>query len=168
MKERHPMEENKIISALIGLVGACSNNPKTENTDLVVIRALAFPLTRPEANAENLQALIEEIYTEKYTIAPGCAVCQSPCGNTSDYDMSRIYNAEVDIRSLKMKILSVLQELAADIYGRQKLDALPVKSMELFYKALSYISFDMERDGLLSFWNEVQDTAEEIRRQIRE
>lgn len=162
------MEENKITGALIGLVGACNNNPKTHNTDLVIIKALAFPAAWPETNAESIQTLMEEIYTEKYTIAPGCAVCQSPCGNTSDYDMNKIYSAEVDIRNLKMKILSVLQELAADIYGRQKPDALPAKSMELFYKALSYISFDMEKDGLLTFLNEVQDTAEEIRRQIRE
>ena len=39
------MEENRIISALIGLVGACNNNPKTENTDHVIIKALAFALT---------------------------------------------------------------------------------------------------------------------------
>lgn len=35
------MQKDKIISALIGLVGACNNNPKTENTDRLVIKALA-------------------------------------------------------------------------------------------------------------------------------
>lgn len=29
-------------------------------------------------------------------IAPDCAVCAMPCGNTSDYDMSRIYQAAYD------------------------------------------------------------------------
>ena len=42
------MEKNKIISALIGLIGACNNNPKTENTDRIVIKALAFPMDRSE------------------------------------------------------------------------------------------------------------------------
>lgn len=42
------MKEDKIISALIGLVGACSNNPKTAGTDSLVIKALAFPLLCPE------------------------------------------------------------------------------------------------------------------------
>lgn len=162
------MKEDKIISALIGLVGACNNNPKTENTDTLVIKALAFPLVQPEADDEVLQALIEEIYAEKYTIAPGCAACQTPCGNTSDYDMDRIYGAEADIRELKLGILSALKALAADLYSRQKLDMLSAECIDHFYKALVYISFDMEREGLFTFWNEVQDTIEEIRRQIKE
>lgn len=162
------MEDDKIISALIGLIGACNNNPKTENTDRVIIKALAFPPALMEAGTENIQALIEEIYTEKYIVAPGCATCQTPCGNTSDYDMNRIYDAEADIRDLKLKILSALKELAAELYSLQKSDKMPMESMEFFYKALSYVSFDMERDGLLTFWNEVQGTTEKIRRQIRE
>lgn len=161
------MEENKIIGALIGLVGACNNNPKTDNTDRVIIRALAFPQIQSEADAETWQALIEGIHTEKYTIAPNCAACQTPCGNTSDYDMSRIYNAKVDIRDLKLKMLSALKELAAELYSRQKQDTLSAESMEIFYKVLSYISYDMEKDSLITFWNEVQATIEKIRKEIR-
>ena len=162
------MEEDKIISALIGLVGACNNNPKTEKTDPLVIKALAFPTLRPEADNQTIQALVEEIYTEKYTVAPGCAACQMPCGNTSDYDMNRIYDAEANLRELKFKILSALKDLAADIYSGNKMDALSEKSVDFFYKALVYISLDMGSDGLFTFWNEVQSTIEEIRRQIEE
>ena len=164
------MEDNKIISALIGLVGACNNNPKTGNTDYIVIKALAFPITRSEADTETtgtLQTLIEEIYAEKYTVSPGCASCQTPCGNTSDYDMNRIYDAETDIRELKLKMISALEELAADIYRCQQLDSLSVESMELFYKVLAYISFDMGRDSLFTFWNDAQETMEKVRREIR-
>lgn len=162
------MEDNKIISALIGLAGACNNNHKTENTDRIVIKALAFPLTRAEADAETLQSLIEEIYAEKYTVSPGCAACQTPCGNTSDYDMNQIYGAEADIRDLKLKMLSALEKLAADVYSRQKLGTLSEESVEFFYKVLAYISFDMEKDSLLAFWNEVQENIEKIRGEIRE
>ena len=162
------MEEDKIISALIGLVGACNNNPKTENTDGVIIKALAFSTAQIETGSKGLQTLIEEIYEEKFTVAPGCATCQTPCGNTSDYDMNRIYDSEADIRDLKLKILSALKELAAELYSLQKSDTMPMESMEIFYKALLYVSFDMERDGLLTFWNEVQGTIEKIWRQIRE
>ena len=161
------MEENKVISALIGLIGACNNNPKTENTDHIVIKALAFPHACSEADNKALQALIEEIHTEKYIVSPGCANCQMPCGNTSDYDMNRIYEAETEIRDLKIKILSVVKKLAVDIYNHKKDDALSADSMEFFYKTLLYISFDMEKKGLPAFWNEVQDTIEEIRRQIQ-
>lgn len=162
------MEENRIVSALIGLVGACNNNPKTENTDQVIIKALAFTLTQSEADDGTLQALIEEIYAEKYTIAPGCAACRTPCGNTSDYDMNRIYNAEADIRNLKLKIITALKELAADLYKTQKVVLVSEESMEIFYKALAYISFDMGKEGLLTLLKEVQDTLEKIRKEIQE
>ena len=158
------MEETGIISALIGLVGACSNNPKTENTDQVLIKALAFPLTQPNANAQALQEIIEQIHTEKFTIAPGCAVCQTPCGNTSDYDMRRIYDAGEDIRNIKLEILSQLQELAAELYRCKKTDSLSPEFMEFFYKALAYVSFDMEKENLLAFNKETQETIQRIRR----
>ena len=162
------MEDDKIISALVGLVGACNNNPKTENTDYILIKALAFPLTRSEEGTETAQALIEEIYAEKYRVSPGCAACQTPCGNISDYDMNRIYRAEEDIRELKLKMISALEELAADIYSRQKLDSLTAESVEIFYKILAYISFDLERESLLTFWNDVQETIEKIGKEVQE
>lgn len=162
------MEDNKIISALIGLVGACNNNPKSNNTDSIVVKALALPLTRSEADTETLQSLVGEIYAEKYTVSPSCAACQTPCGNTADYDMNRIYEAEADIRDLKLKMILALEKLAADLYSRQKSASLSEESMEIFYKVLAYISFDMERDSLLAFWNEVQETIEKVRGEIQE
>lgn len=161
------MRKSRIISALIGLVGACGNNPKTENTDRVVIEALAYPLPQTETSEESIQSLVEEIHTEKYAVAPGCAVCQTPCSNTSDYDMSRIYEAEEEIRDLKLGILSEVEKLAADLYRCGKIDALSGESAEVFYKALAYISFDMERDGLLAFRDETREAIEKIKGEIR-
>ena len=159
--------EDKIISALVGLAGACNNNPKTEKTDAVVLKALAFSVRNPQADADTLQEMTEEIYAEKYTIAPGCATCQSPCGNTSDYDMSRIYNAEDSIRSLKLQILSELQDLASDLYQNAKTNLLSQESMELFYKVLIYISFDRDKEGLLAFLEETQESIRKIRTDIQ-
>ena len=159
--------ESKIIGALVGLAGACNNNPKTKNTDAVVIKALAFPLLNPHADTDTLQDMTKEIYAEKYTVSPGCATCQSSCGNTSDYDMSRIYNAEDSIRNIKLQILSELQNLASDLYRYEKTNLLPQESMELFYKVLIYISFDMEKEGLLAFLEETQESIQKIRRDIQ-
>lgn len=159
--------EDKIVGALVGLASACNNNPKTENTDTVVIKALAFPLLNPQADADALQEMTEEIYSEKYAVAPGCATCQSPCGNTSDYNMNRIYNAEDSIRSLKLQLLSELQNLAWDLYRNDKTNLLPQESMELFYKVLIYISFDMEKEGLLAFLEETRESIRKIRKEIQ-
>lgn len=99
------MKEDKIISALIGLVGACNNNPKTASTDRLVIKVLAFPLLCPEYDDRAVGEIVDEIHSEKYFVAPGCAVCMAPCGNTSDYDMQRIYEAGDVIRKVKLQIL---------------------------------------------------------------
>ena len=57
-----------------------------------------------------------------------------------------------------------MKELAADIYKIQKVVLMSEESMEIFYKALAYISFDMGKEGLLTLLKEVQDTVEKIRK----
>ena len=151
------MQENKVISTLIGLIGACNNNPKTENTDSLVIKALAF-----SSDAHAADGLVEEIRAEKYSIAPGCMTCASPCGNTSDYDMERIYNADSEIRDTKLSVLSEIGETAEYIYKNGI--SLSENEMNFFYKALSYISYDMGKDPLLSLLSE----AQEIKRIVKE
>ena len=151
------MQENRIISVLIGLIGACSNNPKTENTDHLVIKALASSFDH-----HTTDEIVDEIRTEKNRIAPGCATCASPCGNTSDYDMDRIYSADEEIRNMKLNILSEISETAKYIYKNGVL--LSKKEIDFFYKALSYISYDLKKDFLLS----LLDEAQKIKRKIKE
>lgn len=148
--------EDKTISALVGLVGACNNNPKTPATDSVVVKALAFPLLCPKYTDDALQGIIDSIYEEKDIIAPGCAQCKTPCGNTYDYDMSRIYDAEENVRKVKLQILAVLRELAAYVYRNPE-------SIEIdngfFFKALSYVSYDLDAADL----HELLDEAEAMK-----
>ena len=73
----------------------------------------------------------------------------------------------MEIRDLKLEILSAVEELAADIYSSKKIGVLSIESMDFFYKTILYISLDMEKNGLRAFLNEVQNTVEEIRRQIQ-
>ena len=156
------MKEYITVSALIGLVGACNNNPNTPSTDRVIIKALALPILNPETDAETIRQITDEIYAEKYAVSPGCASCAMPCGNTSDYDMNRIYNADEGVRSVKLQILSKLQELASYIYQNQKLETLSPEDMEFFYKALSYVSYDMESDVLYTLLTESEELLQKI------
>lgn len=157
------MKEDKIISALIGLIGACNNNPKTADTDNVVIRALAFPLVCPEYDDKALEGIVNGIYSEKNSVAPGCASCTAPCGNTSDYDMGRIYGADEKIRKAKLQVLAKLQELAAYACHNQASGVSPGIDNGFFYKALSYVSYDIEETALLGLLEE----AENIQRDIK-
>ena len=156
------MIEDKIISALIGLVGACNNNPKTDGTDNLVIKALAFPLLYPEHDEKALQQMIDDIYSEKNSVAPGCAACAAPCGNTSDYDMRRIYEADDAIRKVKLQILEKIRKLAAYICKNQE-RGIPYTDSAFFYKALSYISYDMDEAVFLGFLNELENIERDIK-----
>lgn len=80
----------KIISALVGLAGAIGNNGKTEQTDSVVINALLNCYSSTDEDT-----IVTAIIKDKYTISPNCETCPTPCGNTSNYDMTKeeIYKA---------------------------------------------------------------------------
>ena len=72
------MQGDSIISALIGLVGAVSNNGKTEQTDSVIREAF---LCLTDAGSE--EEMVQKIHAEKFIIAPDCATCLNPCGSTT-------------------------------------------------------------------------------------
>lgn len=55
------MKEEKIISILIGLVSACNNNPKTTDTDNLIVKALSFPLIGPNADTAEILDMVNEI-----------------------------------------------------------------------------------------------------------
>ena len=156
------MREESIISALIGLVGACNNNQKTADTDRLVIKALAFPLLCPEYDEKARQEIVDDIYSEKNTIAPNCAMCTSPCGNTSDYDMRRIYEADDGIRKLKLQILEKIQKLALYVCCNQESGGISYIDIGFFYKVLSYVSYDMDEAALLGLLHEAENIEHEI------
>lgn len=141
--------EKRIISVLIGLVGACSNNPKTEATDRLLIKALAFVPSCEECKYSEIDSLISELRAEKNKIAPGCAICRHPCGNTSDYDIDRL-------EENKLRILSELHEIAVCA------KCLPEADTELLYKALAYIRYDMDERELSALLSELQDVKKRI------
>ena len=149
------MRRDDVISALIGLVGACNNNPKTSNTDKLILTALAC------SNSDDKADIIQRIHAEKNAIAPDCATCATPCGNTSDYNMSRIYNAEPTIRNMKEQILIEICRLAECVL--QKEAAQTEQNILLFYKALSYVSYEWNEDALLALSEEISQTIARIR-----
>ena len=119
----------KTLSALIGLVGAESNNGKTEDTDAIVRQALL------RMHEEDWSQRIRE---EKFRIAPNCATCSAPCGNTSDYPMERFESWSADQRAIREQVIGELQRIAA-----VERDSLP----EIVYRAIAYIGYDLEEDA---------------------
>lgn len=120
---------DKIISALIGLAGAVSNNGRTEQTD-EVIREAFLHLREPDREEE----MVQRIHGAKNVIAPDCAVCKNPCGNTSDYDMTQFYAADE-------KVIAAKQELIEAICGVMKESGEITDSV---YRGIAYLGYPVQ------------------------
>ena len=102
--------QDELTGALIGLARACANNERKETTDRIIIEGLFTTVTNVAFDDDSIKEMIDKVNAEKSKIVPGCAACASRCGNTDNYDMKRMWEADEDIRSLKSLILSVSEE----------------------------------------------------------
>ncbi len=141
--------QDELTGALIGLARACVNNPKTENTDRLILEGLFTTVTNVSFNDETLRVLIDRVNAEKAAVVPNCACCASRCGNTDNYDMSRIWNADENVRSLKSLILFGIRGMAAYAYHAAVLGYVSEEVNGFFLKALYAISEDWGMDELL-------------------
>ena len=96
-------ERNAVISALIGLAGACGNSGTTKESD----RVLLLGLKSLSGAQEEQRRVIDEIHKIRDSIAPGCTVCQVPCGNTADYDLSKLNAQPEKMREMKSSMLEL-------------------------------------------------------------
>ena len=122
-----------LLGALIGLAKTTGNNPKTENTDRVIVEGLVAVHTA-SFGEEMLKKKLEMVRQEKHIIAPNCSTCASPCGNTSDYDLNRLAEDEGQCRGLKEQVLRDIQEAAVEFYRAMMLGIDVSEHMEIFYK----------------------------------
>ena len=156
----------KILSALIGLCGAVSNNGKTENTDLVVPEAI---LSKEPEDA------VRRIHEEKYKISPDCASCPTPCGNTSDGDLSHWNEAPESVRKRKEEVMASLERMAfamaesrakatvENLCGTQELTA-----PDVVYRAISWLGYASLSDEPFDFEPLKIELEEEIWQEISE
>lgn len=69
--------------------------------------------------------------------------------------MSRIVASDEEIRHVKLQILSVLHKIAVCAEASHDICNLSDDKIELVYKALSYVSYDMELESLQALLNEL-------------
>lgn len=141
--------QDELTGALIGLARTCTSNPKTENTDRLILEGLFATVTNVNFDDDAIERLIDKVRAEKEQIAPGCAVCEAKCGNTDEYDMKRIWEAQEDIRSLKSLILFGIRGMAAYAYHAMVLGYVNEEVNTFFYKALSILAEDWGMEELL-------------------
>ena len=148
---------NELTGSLIGLAKACKMNIRQTAVTRLLTEGLITTIADAGFDDQALSDMLLRVRREKDRIAPGCAVCKSVCGNTSDYDIKNIWAADEDIRFLKYLILSSIKGIAvyalpALVKGDQN-----EKINEFFYKALSIISYDLTMEDLLSVAEEAAE-----------
>ncbi len=129
-----------LLGALVGLARATTSEPKTEDTDEVLNTGLRLA-AQPDAPEERLQRMLAIVQTEKHRVAPDCATCAMPCGNTNDYDFARLWAAPETIRILKLRLLAAAFTLA------QKRPQGPAQTA--VYQALFTLAEDWDKELLL-------------------
>ena len=141
--------QDELTGALIAIARSSWSNPKTPDTDHILIEGLFTTVTNVNFNAQILRDMLERVRAEKNKIVPNCTSCTSPCGNTDEYDMNQIWDAPEDIRSLKSLILFGIRGMAAYAYHAQMLGYEDETVNQFFQKALSVISYDLTMEELL-------------------
>ena len=105
-----------------------------------------------------IEALIRKVRAEKERLAPGCSRCMAPCGRTADYDMQALWNAEEEVRALKLRILTDLREIAAHIAHAPAQQDEETDMYPLLYEALFKIGYDESTEALMTTVRKVEET----------
>ena len=103
--------QDELTGALVGLARSTVNEPKTEDTDRILAAGLRLAAD-PEAAESALLRMTDIVEAEKHRVAPNCAACAMPCGNTRNYDLARLWGAPAEICALKVRLLSAVCVLA--------------------------------------------------------
>ncbi len=148
--------QDELTGALINLACALRGNTSpTKNTAKIVIDGLFTTVTNVNFNNETLTQMIETINSEKEKIISECVNCESSCGSDKTFDMSKIWGADEDVRSLKSLILFGIRGLAAYAHHAMVLGYQDDEINKFLYKALFFIGGDSTTDQLLPIVLEV-------------
>ena len=140
--------QDKLTGSLIGLARATEGNEHmlSDSTAAVVVEGLFATLTNVNFDNDALLALLDRVEIEKKKLIPDCFHCASPCGRNNDYDLTRLWNAQEDIRSLKSLILFGIRGVAAYAYHAAVLGHRDESIHQFLYKAL--IAIGIEEFGM--------------------
>ena len=135
--------QDELTGALIGLSRATDGGTQaTPETWRLMIEGIFTTVPNVNFDEKTIREMIGRVRAEKTRLAPDCASCAAPCGRTSDYDMSLLWNAEEDIRSLKSHILFGVRGMAVYAHRAMVLGYTDDEVNHFFGKALFAIGED--------------------------
>ena len=148
--------QDRLTGALVGLARAVSGGDIPGlPVQRLVVESLFATLTNVSFDDAALEDLIHRVHREKEALRPQCGACGAPCGRNDDYDMSLLWNAQEDIRSLKSLILFGIRGVAAYAYHAMVLGRVDEAVNAFLFKALFAIGEDWGMEQLLPIVLEV-------------
>ena len=148
--------QDELTGALIGLARAAGGDAQTApGAWRLMIEGLFTTVTNVNFNEETLRQMIDRVHGEKERLIPNCSDCAAPCGRNDDYDMSLLWNADEDVRSLKSLILFGLRGMAAYAHHAMALGYTDEEVNRFFGRALSALGGEWNQEDLLSLVMEV-------------
>lgn len=151
--------QDALTGALIGLARAI-DDPVLASAETWAIMTEGLLATAPDAciSVAALETMIQSVRAEKARLAPGCSSCTAPCGRTADYDMQALWNAEEEVRALKLRILADLREIAAHIAHAPAQQDEDAEVYPLLCEALFKIGYDESTETLLPTVRKIEET----------
>lgn len=151
--------QDALTGALIGLARAI-DDPAFASAETWAIMVEGLLATAPGTCLSDaaLETLIQNVRAEKARLAPGCSICTAPCGRTADYDMQALWTAEEEVRTLKLRILANLREIAAHIAHAPTQQDERGKVYPLLCEALFKIGYDESTEALLPTVRKIEET----------
>ena len=141
--------QDELTGALIGLARASDGHHPTASTHKAMIEGLFMTLTNVNFNEETIRSQIETVRRETEVLIPGCSSCSSPCGRHEEYDLTKLWTDNEDIRSLKSLILFGLKGVAAYAYHALVLGYSDEDVNNFFYEGLFAVGEDLDMEQLL-------------------
>lgn len=131
--------QDAITGALISLAAACPGEPSAKTARLIM-EGLFTTITNVDFNAQTVQHMVDRIHAAEKELTGSV---------TPDYDMTQIWQANEDIRSLKSLILFGIRGVAAYAYHALMLGHSNSEVNAFFVKALAALQEDWGMDELL-------------------
>src|SRR5665647_2271617 len=147
--------QDELTGALIGLARAMNGKAPFAAANQVMLEGLFTTITNVNFNDATIQEVIAKINAVKAMLVPQCGGCATPCCKNDDYEMKNIWEADVDIRSLKSLILFGLRGMSAYAYHAMVLGYADETVNQFFYKGMSALGEDWGMAELLPIVMEV-------------
>lgn len=139
--------QDELLGAVVGLARAVTAGKATRASNRILLEALFTTITNVNFNDETLTEMVKKVRLEKELISNGKSF--------TDYDMTNLWDADEDIRSLKSLILFGLKGTAAYAYHALMLGYEDAPVMDFFYKGMNAVGEDWGMDELLPIVLEV-------------